>query len=86
LNRDGKVTRHEARKATRQIRDHRWDKGDQDNRHARFERKDLNRDGTVTRYEARKATRQIRDHRRDWNRGGQGNGRGMGFAQDHNRK
>jgi Ca2+-binding EF-hand superfamily protein len=86
LNRDGKVTRYEARKAARQIRDHRWDKGDQNNRHARFERKDLNRDGTVTRYEARKATRQIRDHRRDWNRGGQGNGRGMGFAQDHNRK
>ncbi len=49
LNRDGRVTQHEARKATRQVRDQRWDRGDQDNRHGRFKRTDLNRDGKVTR-------------------------------------
>jgi hypothetical protein len=86
LNRDGKVTRHEARKVKRQVRARDWDRGDQGNHYERFKRSDLNRDGKVTRYEARKVNRQVRARDWDWNRGGQGNGRGMGFAQDHNRK
>jgi hypothetical protein len=70
LNRDGKVTRHEARKVYRQVRARDWDRGDQGNHYGRFKRADLNRDGKVTRHEARKVNRQIRAQNWDWDRGG----------------
>jgi Ca2+-binding EF-hand superfamily protein len=59
-NRDGRVTRNEARQARQHVRVQDWDKGGKGNYHARLEQMDSNHDGRITRNEARQARPQMR--------------------------
>jgi hypothetical protein len=69
LNRNGRVTQHEARKATRQVHPQDWNRGGQGVHHARFAKRDLNRDGRVTQREFRSG-QHARFQKTDLNRDG----------------